>query len=319
MDPRYSPLFEPLTLRRSGLRLRNRLIMAPMPTFGADANGTPSAAEVAYFARRSKGVAAVITPCAAITEKGVAYPGHWRCDHPANESGLARVAEAVRAGGAVPVLQIGHAGRIWDGPQGVSPNEVLSEAAFEDALNEATRVAVKCGFAAVELHGSHGELVESILSHQPRPMTADAMLRWMGQTVASSACWFRLPTNQAGVGWLAELAEAGAEVIELDARRFVAAEGASFSRAMLELAAAQSDLVAVGGIATPDDAATARAWGLPLVALGRALIAEPDWVEKVSNGDGELRIQPRDLPREADDRAVPESLLARFRKKRRMA
>ncbi len=45
-------------------------------------------------------------------------------------------------------------------------------------------------------------------------------------------------------------------------------------------------LVGVGNIITPDDAVEAmEELGIPLVALGRELVVEPDWVEKVTSGD----------------------------------
>ena len=40
-------MFEPLTLPRSGLELRNRLVMAPMPTFAAEADAPEQGASPA--------------------------------------------------------------------------------------------------------------------------------------------------------------------------------------------------------------------------------------------------------------------------------
>lgn len=45
-------------------------------------------------------------------------------------------------------------------------------------------------------------------------------------------------------------------------------------------------IVGVGNVITPDDALEAMdELGIPLVALGRELIIDPDWIEKVSAGD----------------------------------
>ncbi len=45
-------------------------------------------------------------------------------------------------------------------------------------------------------------------------------------------------------------------------------------------------IIGVGNIITPDDAVAAMdELGIPLIALGRELIIEPDWVEKVSSGN----------------------------------
>ncbi|WP_436238933.1 hypothetical protein [Paenibacillus sp. LjRoot153] len=43
-------------------------------------------------------------------------------------------------------------------------------------------------------------------------------------------------------------------------------------------------VMAAGSIITPDNALKAMELGLPLVAIGRALIMNPNWVEKVANG-----------------------------------
>jgi len=43
-------------------------------------------------------------------------------------------------------------------------------------------------------------------------------------------------------------------------------------------------VIGVGSIHTPEDAMKALQTGVPLVALGREIIVEPDWVEKVAEG-----------------------------------
>lgn len=43
-------------------------------------------------------------------------------------------------------------------------------------------------------------------------------------------------------------------------------------------------VIGVGSIYTADDALKALQTGIPLIALGRGLIIEPDWVEKVKQG-----------------------------------
>ncbi|TXK84490.1 hypothetical protein [Paenibacillus sp. N3.4] len=42
-------------------------------------------------------------------------------------------------------------------------------------------------------------------------------------------------------------------------------------------------LMNVGSIRTPDDALKALQPGVPLIAIGRELIMEPDWVQKVTD------------------------------------
>ncbi len=43
-------------------------------------------------------------------------------------------------------------------------------------------------------------------------------------------------------------------------------------------------IIGVGSIQTADDAVKVQQSGTPLIALGRELIIEPDWVQKVEQG-----------------------------------
>lgn len=43
-------------------------------------------------------------------------------------------------------------------------------------------------------------------------------------------------------------------------------------------------VIGVGSIYTPDEALKAIQIGLPLIALGRELIIDPDWVQKIAEG-----------------------------------
>ncbi|QXE03247.1 NADH-dependent flavin oxidoreductase [Terribacillus sp. DMT04] len=66
-------------------------------------------------------------------------------------------------------------------------------------------------------------------------------------------------------------------------------------------------LITVGQIKTPDEAIKALNTGVPLVALGRALLVEPDWIEKVSNGDESL-IRTEIKSNDWDDLTLPDAM-----------
>lgn len=53
---------------------------------------------------------------------------------------------------------------------------------------------------------------------------------------------------------------------------------------LLDTIADRVPLIGVGSIHTPDEAVKALETGVPLIALGRELIMEPDWVAKVEQG-----------------------------------
>lgn len=59
-----------------------------------------------------------------------------------------------------------------------------------------------------------------------------------------------------------------------------------------ELAGQRVPVIGVGSIRTPDEALRALQSGVPLIALGRELIIDPDWVEKVTQGrEDEIRTE----------------------------
>ncbi len=66
-------------------------------------------------------------------------------------------------------------------------------------------------------------------------------------------------------------------------------------------------LITVGQIKTPDEAIKALNTGVPLVAMGRALLVEPDWIEKVSNGDESL-IRTEIKTNDWDDLTLPDAM-----------
>lgn len=59
-----------------------------------------------------------------------------------------------------------------------------------------------------------------------------------------------------------------------------------------ELAGQRVPVIGVGSIRTPDEALRALQSGVPLIALGRELIIDPDWVEKVTQSrENEIRTE----------------------------
>ena len=56
-------------------------------------------------------------------------------------------------------------------------------------------------------------------------------------------------------------------------------------------------VIAAGGILTPDDANAALETGLSMVAIGRGLIINPDWVSRLQQGQQvDTEIDPARLP-----------------------
>src|SRR5271163_1531388 len=102
-------LFEPLKIRE--LTLRNRIVVSPMCQYSSE-DGFATDWHLVHLGSRAVGGAAlVIAEATAVEDRGRITPsclGIWKDEH---VEALARATHFMRAHGAVPGMQIAHAGR----------------------------------------------------------------------------------------------------------------------------------------------------------------------------------------------------------------
>ena len=187
-------LFTPFDLK--SVTLRNRIAVPPMCQYSAF-DGFVSDWHLAHYAGLARGGAGlVIVEATAVSPEGRITPGCtgiWGDEH---AEGLARIATAIKAAGAVPGIQIAHAGRKasanrpWEGddhipdgdprawetiaPSAVAyganlpkiPREMTIEdiARVRDDFARAAARARDAGFEWLELHFAHGYLAQSFFS-----------------------------------------------------------------------------------------------------------------------------------------------------------
>jgi len=189
-----SALFSPFTLK--DVTLRNRIAVPPMCQYMAT-DGYTNDWHLAHYTSLGRGGAGlVIVEATGVAPEGRITPaclGLWNDDH---VPGLARIAAAIKAGGAVPGIQIGHAGRkasanrpwegddhipaedprAWEtlGPSAIAyggglprvPKAMTKDdiARVREDFVAAARRALAAGFEWLELHFAHGYLAQSFFS-----------------------------------------------------------------------------------------------------------------------------------------------------------
>jgi 2,4-dienoyl-CoA reductase-like NADH-dependent reductase (Old Yellow Enzyme family) len=188
-------LFTPLTIRE--VTFRNRIAVSPMCQYSSQ-DGFASDWHLVHLGSRAVGGAGlVMTEAAAVEARGRISPydlGVWKDSH---IEFLSRIARFVRQQGAVPGIQLAHAGRKasvrrpWEGGDPVPPgggddggwqpvapsavpfrpNDPVPAALSRDEIQAVQRAfaaaaarALEAGFQVVEIHGAHGYLIHEFLS-----------------------------------------------------------------------------------------------------------------------------------------------------------
>jgi 2,4-dienoyl-CoA reductase-like NADH-dependent reductase (Old Yellow Enzyme family) len=185
-------LFAPFTQR--GVTLRNRIVVAPMCQYSC-VDGVPGDWHLVHLGSRAVGGAgAVIVEATAVTPEGRITPADCGLWNDTQGEAFRRIAAFLREHGAVPGIQLAHAGRKasteapWRGGHPLPPAAggwqtvapcALPFAAGHPVPHELTRVeiqslvdaftsaairALRAGFEVVELHFAHGYLVHEFLS-----------------------------------------------------------------------------------------------------------------------------------------------------------
>ena len=181
-------LFSPFDLR--GVSLRNRIGIAPMCQYCCAEDGVPTEWHYAHLVSRAVGGAGLVfTEAAAVTAEGRITPADLGIWEDAQLPAHARLAAGIAAMGAVPAIQLAHAGRKasrnapwkhgpavpgWEpvGPSAVpfgdyADPRAMSEAdlgATVRAFADAARRSVAAGYRVVEVHAAHGYLLHQFLS-----------------------------------------------------------------------------------------------------------------------------------------------------------
>jgi 2,4-dienoyl-CoA reductase-like NADH-dependent reductase (Old Yellow Enzyme family) len=199
-----SKLFSPLRLK--GLEFKNRIFVSPMCQYSAE-NGLPTDWHFVHLGSRAVGGASlVMAEATAVSPEGRITPwdnGLWSDDH---VQAFKRLSGFIKQQGAVPGIQLAHAGRKastdvpWRGGGPLSRNDggwqpmapsplpfdksspapaEMSKEDMEKVISQfanAARRSLEAGFEVVEIHLAHGYLLHQFLS----PLSNQRTDEWGG-------------------------------------------------------------------------------------------------------------------------------------------
>ena len=363
MTNKHPSLFSPFMLTEK-IKLRNRIVMAPMTTWSANPDGTISEQELEFYKRRSQNVGLVITGCTYVTPSGIAFTHEFAAYDDRFINSLEKLAAAAKSGGAPAILQIFHAGNKAI-PELVPNNDVISASASSvksgdfmkrvvqsremteneiqetiRAFGDVTKRAIKAGFDGVELHGAHGFLLQNFFS----PLFNQRNDRWGGDlegrmrfplavlqevknvvyeyATKPFAIGYRISPEESVTGGLRiedtyklldRLISSGISYIHTslvsinDSYPVESPNGPRTIELILNHIAGRVPVIAAGKIRTPSQAQEAISAGLPLVAIGKGLVINPEWVTLAESGRSH-EIQTALNPQRVPELTIPDKL-----------
>ena len=187
-------LFTPFTLKDA--HLRNRIVVSPMCQYSADEGMVNDWHHVHLAGLARGGAGLVIAEATAVSPEGRITPGCAGIWTDEQGEAWSRTVTAIKAAGAVPGIQIGHAGRKasanrpWEGDDHIAAGDprgwdIIAPSAVPFGANlpnvpramdladiervkadfvSAARRALASGFQWLELHFAHGYLAQSFFS-----------------------------------------------------------------------------------------------------------------------------------------------------------
>lgn len=337
MDGRPRPALKGYQL--GGHQMRCRLIVAPMSRTRADENGCVGSEALHYYRRYAQaGVGAVVSEALAV-DQGVAKAYFFQAAVAAEEHVTAwRPATSALSQAGTPFLaQLQHAGRLVEpGLHGLAPIAPTTERALGnswqrrlrhpeprradpgdlaqlvESFGNAASLAMRAGFAGVELHAARGYLLHQFLLKATNKRTdgyggdVDRRLRLLSEiaqsvrsAIGSGALMtvnFSIDRMDDPFSPIAERREEFEELIRgvcslpIDALHFSTRDHLNtrlFGESAIDVvrSVATRPLISGGNIRTLNDADALIASGrADLVAVGRSFLANPDWIGRELRG-----------------------------------
>ncbi len=313
-------LLDPLEVK--GLTLKNRIVMPPMHTGFATTKGAVTENLIKHYLQRSKALGLLIVEHSYVVIDGKLSEKQLGIYNDSLIPGLEKLVKNVHETGTPLVIQINHAGSRGDmgisGVQPVAPSpsensrelQVEEIEALVDAFALAAERAMKAGFDGVEVHGSHGFLLNQFYSPlfnrrrdkyggslENRMRFPLEVIEKVKKKVGEGLLLYRLGSvdmDPKGIQiedskkFAMKLEEAGVDIIDVSGglcgsrpAELQGRQGYFVPQAQQIKKVVNMPVIGVGGITEPEYAdKLIQERKVDLVAVGRALLKDPDWAIK---------------------------------------
>ncbi len=288
MDLDVSPLFQPLQVKNK--LFRNRIVMPPM----VQLRKITSPEGIGWYRERARGVALVIVEATAVNRFGAEL----------TVSHLRPLVDAIHEGGALAAIQLFPV--TFDFPR-TTPLPTPADLTLDDIAvivrnyRLATEICSEAGFDGVEPHGAHNYLINQCFSPEQNTRTdayggslenrmrfALGIVRTMRHVAEKAEMLLLYRHTPVGKGYgfsdsvrfVQYLIRDGVDVLDISPASADAPGDRSAPFTGLGV-----PVIAVNRMDEPERALEVlREKRADLIAVGRGLIADPEWVQKVRNG-----------------------------------
>jgi 2,4-dienoyl-CoA reductase-like NADH-dependent reductase (Old Yellow Enzyme family) len=346
----YQKLNNEITLK-CGVKLLNRIAMAPMTTKGSDYNGFVGQEDLEFYGCRSNAAGLLITGAASVSKTGEAFSYQLSISDDMYIENLKKLANLMKKDGNKAIVQIYHGGRKSEvsfnnlgyvlSPSYVKSNmnlRVLEEKQILEIIDDfakATRRAIEAGFDGVEIHGANHHLIQQFFSTYSNYRadkwggSIEKRMRFSLEIVKKvQQVIVEMGLEQFIIGYRITQSEIHGDIVgysidesiqlidklsnlNLD---YIHISRSEFGKRIKDKINNRTTLIYTANVIEPIDALKALEIG-DIIAIGRAIVLEPEFALKIKNNDIKSIRRKIDFTSDISQLKLPEKLINWFQDK----